>query len=75
MEILIFGSLTDIIGADRLLLEAPADTEMLQASLVQQYPRLEQVPYFLALNKIMVQEKQALQQADVVALMPAFSGG
>ncbi len=75
MEILIFGSLTDIIGADRLLLEAPTDTEMLQASLVQQYPRLGQVPFFLALNKIMVQEKQALQPSDVVALMPAFSGG
>lgn len=75
MEILIFGLLTDIIGIDRLVLEAPADTEMLKQHLLKQYPSLGQIQYFIALNKIMVQEKQALQQTDVVALMPAFSGG
>jgi len=75
MEILIFGSLTDVFGVDRLVMDAPSDTALLQQNLLKQYPGLSQMKYFLALNKIMVQEKQALQEADVVALMPAFSGG
>jgi molybdopterin synthase sulfur carrier subunit len=75
MELLIFGSLTDIIGTDKIVLETPLDTELLKASLLKQYPSLEKMHYFLALNKIMVQEKQPLQEGDVVALMPAFSGG
>jgi molybdopterin converting factor small subunit len=48
---------------------------MLRASLLKQYPSLGQVPYFVAINKTMVQGNHPLQEGDVVALMPAFSGG
>jgi molybdopterin converting factor small subunit len=75
MELLIFGSLTDIIGKNSLVLEAPSNTEQLKKSLLEQYPGLEQAHYFLAINKIMVHGNQLLQEGDVVALMPAFSGG
>ena len=75
MELLIFGSLTDIIGTNKQVLDNPVDTEMLKASLLQQYPSLAQVPYFVAINKTMVQGNHPLQEGDVVALMPAFSGG
>jgi molybdopterin converting factor small subunit len=75
MEILIFGSLTDIIGTNRLMLDGSPDTEHLRTSLQKQYPDLAKAQYFLAINKIMVQDKQSLQEGDVVALMPAFSGG
>jgi molybdopterin synthase sulfur carrier subunit len=75
MELLIFGSLTDIIGTNKQVLDTPVDTEMLRASLLQQYPSLGKVPYFLAINKTMVQGNHPLQEGDVVALMPAFSGG
>ncbi len=75
MEILIFGSLTDIIGKNRIQIEAPVDTVHLKAILIEQYPSLETARYFLALNKIMIQDKQPLKEGDVVALMPAFSGG
>ncbi len=75
MELLIFGSLTDIIGTNKQVLDNPVDTEMLRASLLQQYPSLGQVPYFVAINKTMVQGNHPLLEGDVVALMPAFSGG
>ena len=75
MEILVFGALTDLIGTDRLVLDAPRDTEEMKQYLLEQYPGLGQMQYFLALNKIMVTDKQVLQETDVLALMPAFSGG
>jgi molybdopterin converting factor small subunit len=75
MEILIFGSLIDIIGKNHLQIKAPVDTFSLKALLIQQYPGLETARFFLALNKTMIQDKQPLKEGDVVALMPAFSGG
>jgi molybdopterin synthase sulfur carrier subunit len=75
MEILFFGSLIDITGKEAIQIALPADTDYLKTLLLQQYPGLETARFFLALNKTMVQDKQPLKEGDVVALMPAFSGG
>lgn len=75
MDILIFGSLIDIVGTELVQIAAPRDTANLKTLLCQQYPGLEKARFFVALNKTMIQDNHPLKDEDVVALMPAFSGG
>lgn len=75
MELLFFGSLTDVTSVDRLIVEEMADTEQLKAYLEERYPALRTAKYFIAVNQQMIQQVHPLQPGDVVAFMPPFSGG
>ncbi len=75
IELLFFGSLTDVTIVSRLIVENMADTQQLKAYLEERYPALQSAKYFMAVNQQMVQQTHALQPGDVVALMPPFSGG
>ncbi len=75
VQILFFGSLTDIIGEAKLCLNGIADTNALQQLLLEQYPMLASTKYFMAVNQKMISENTPLKPSDTVALMPPFSGG
>jgi len=75
IELLFFGSLTDITTVSRLIAEGMSDTEQLKKYLEEKYPALRTAKYFMALNQQMIQQVHPLQPGDVVAFMPPFSGG
>lgn len=75
IELLFFGSLTDVTMVGRLIVEGVADTEQLKAYLEKRYPALQRAKYFMAVNQQMIQQAHPLQPGDVVAFMPPFSGG
>lgn len=75
MEVLFFGSLADIVTAQRLSLDNQQDTDAVKQYLEEKYPSLKQAKYFLAVNKQMIQQNTTLQPGDTIALMPPFSGG
>lgn len=75
VQVLFFGSLTDVTQVSSITVNDAADTAALQQELVRIYPALAVAKYLLAVNKKMVKETMALQNKDVVALMPPFSGG
>lgn len=75
MEVLFFGSLADIVTAQRLSLDNQQDTDAVKQYLEEKYPSLKQSKYFLAVNKQMIQQNTTLQPGDTIALMPPFSGG
>lgn len=75
IEVLIFGQLAEIVGTDKLSLPKAADTGELVKVLHKQFPNLAQANYKLAVNKVLQEGHADLQEGDVIALLPPFSGG
>lgn len=75
MKILFFGQLVDVVGAKELIIEGGTDIYTLTSSLHQQFPLLAQSKYVVAVDQEVVSGNQSLQENNIVALMPPFSGG
>lgn len=75
IRVLLFGQLTDICGTDQLQTKLFPDTDTLLEDLKQQYPSLQTATITIAVNNQQIQGKYPLQDNDVVALLPPFSGG
>jgi molybdopterin synthase sulfur carrier subunit len=75
IEVLFFGRLTEIVGAERINLENISDTDALNAHLWVLYPALQQLQYKIALNQKVIHANKALAAGMTVAVMPPFSGG
>jgi sulfur-carrier protein len=74
VSVIIFGSLTDIVG-ESIQLENIADTNSLISELTRRYPALQHSKYLVAVNKKMVSANTKIGANDTVALMSPFSGG
>ncbi|CAN5462861.1 hypothetical protein BH11BAC1_BH11BAC1_01950 [soil metagenome] len=75
MQLLFFGSLTDIAGKADFDLSKIENTDQLKVSLFEQYPELVNHSFLIAVNKKVQTGNVDLKDDDVVALMPPFSGG
>ncbi|MBI3234432.1 MAG: MoaD/ThiS family protein [Bacteroidetes bacterium] len=75
IEILAFGQIADIIGKPSLIVSNISSTEQLKEALFQQYPKLKETRFSIAVNKNVVSQDSALSNGDIVALLPPFSGG
>lgn len=75
VQVLFFGSITDITNVNEVKMASCTDTDSLMAALFQQYPALASKKYFIALNQKRIQTNSPLKSGDTVALMPPFSGG
>ena len=70
-----FGSLVDITGQSKKDLSSISDTNALNLLLQDEYPALIATKYFIAVNQQMIKTNHELNNGDIVALMPPFSGG
>jgi len=75
VNIFIFGQLTEIITKDNLVLNDIGDTDKLTVHLNKIYPAIAKIKYAIAVNKNMITKNTMLNDNDVVAIMPPFSGG
>lgn len=75
IKILAFGQIGDIIGKSTFGFSLFKNTEELKAELFKLYPELVKVNYTLAVNKKTINQNTVLRENDIVALLPAFSGG
>lgn len=75
IDILLFGQLTDIIGADSLQWEDVQDTDQLIAVLNKNYPALAHSKYLVAVDKNIITANTELTDNCTVAFLPPFSGG
>jgi molybdopterin synthase sulfur carrier subunit len=75
IKILFFGQLSEIINASELELLAINNTDELNKKLFDLYPKLEDMKFSLAINKKIIHENTPLNNEDIVALLPPFSGG
>ncbi|MEO8085937.1 MAG: MoaD/ThiS family protein [Bacteroidota bacterium] len=75
MQLLFFGSLTDIAGKADFDLSKIENTDQLKVTLFRHYPELANHSFLIAVNKKVQNGNVELKNEDVVALMPPFSGG
>lgn len=75
INIKIFGQLTELIGANELLLQDVENTDLLKEKLILNFPKLANFPFVIAVNKKIVQQNENIKTGDVLALMPPFAGG
>ncbi len=73
VKIISFGRLKEILGPD---FETEAhDTDELISRLNEKFPQLKDLKLRIAVNQKIITEKTELQNNDVAALMPPYSGG
>lgn len=75
INILAFGQLAEVIGKTEWEMEDVKTTEQLRQTLETKHPEIKTHRYSIAINKNIVHENKTLNQGDVVALLPPFSGG
>lgn len=77
LNILLFGSLTEITGKSALTLETDqiTDVQQLYSYLLKQYPGLAGKQFRYAVNQSITGAHHPLHEGDEVALLPPFSGG
>lgn len=73
IKIISFGQIAEITGKE--FVTDATDLDSLKIHLVQKFPELSNKKFAFAVNKKLVQENVILNQNDVVALMPPYSGG
>ena len=74
IKILAFGQISDITGMSTWMMDV-VNTHELKNSLDHQFPLLGDIKYAIAVNRQMIQHNTVLNEDDVVALLPPFSGG
>lgn len=75
VNILLFGHLTDLLGASEILLNDLLDSNSLVESLNNQYPELRNQKYVIAIDKKIINTNTLITEGSIVALLPPFSGG
>ena len=78
ISVLFFGITTDLIGASQLELELNEKVSIadFKSILVQKYPKLENInSYAIAVNEEYAEDSVALNEGDVIAVIPPVSGG
>lgn len=74
IHIILFGQLADIAGKS-VFVDDVSDTDSLINVLHKTYPALAESKYLIAVNKEIVTSNTLLNEKNVVALLPPFSGG
>jgi len=73
VQVKTFGALTDILEKEFYI--TVVDTEELLAVLSSQHTALSHRKLLIAVNNTIINKPVVLQENDVVALMPPYSGG
>lgn len=75
LQIISFGSITDITGGTNFTIPLVADTDTLLSALKEQFPVLAEKKFILAVNAVTVFGNTPLLAGDSIAILPPFSGG
>jgi sulfur-carrier protein len=75
IHLLAFGQIAEIMGKSAWKMAGLKDTDTLIEKLEMQFPALVKMKYSIAVNKKVIQENTAINENDMIALLPPFSGG
>ena len=75
LQIISFGSITDITGGTNFTNPLVADTDTLLSVLKNQFPALAEKKFILAVNAKTISGNTLLSAGDSIAILPPFSGG
>lgn len=75
IQVAFFGSLTDLIGKSKLIVNDCHDTQSLKERLISEYPKLKDSVFLISVNKKLIKNNQKLEHGNEVAFLPPFAGG
>lgn len=75
IQVIFFGSLADIVGRSKLIINDCIDTNSLKVKMISQYPQLNNCVFLISVNKKLVKNNHQLEQGNKVAFLPPFAGG
>lgn len=75
IQINFFGSLVDAVGKSQIDIRGIDDTDALNQKLLNDFPKLKNHHFVIAVGKQITNGNQTLKSGDVVALLPPFAGG
>ena len=75
IHIMVFGQLAEITGTANLRLPFVADSDLLKAALLAQFPAMGKVNFIIAVDKKPATKNVTISSESVIALLPPFSGG
>lgn len=75
IQLMLFGSLSAIVGKSQLSVNDCIDTQSLKENLISEYPKLRDFVFLISVNKKLVKNNHILEQGDEVAFLPPFAGG
>ena len=70
-----FGAVADVTQKKEERFSIVGSLFELQSKIESQYPEIKQIPYSLALNRLIIKEDAKLNENDEIALLPPFAGG
>lgn len=75
VEVTLFGQLADIAGTSKFNLHDIPDTDTLQKTVHELYPKIATISYTIAVNKQIIDKNKVFEGDVNVAFLPPFSGG
>jgi molybdopterin converting factor small subunit len=76
LHIKCFGMIAEVVGATYILENFDGgDAELLKSNLCEKFPKLSQLTFSIAVNRVISSDHTSISQNDEIALLPPFSGG
>lgn len=75
LQIICFGSITDITGSTSFSMPLVKDTDTLLVSIKEKFPALADRQFIIAVNAVTIQSNTMLEAGSNIAILPPFSGG
>jgi len=75
VNLIYFGSVTDVTGIPSEKIESPSTLEELNKSLIARFPGLKAIRYRFSVNRKLITGDRQLVDGDEIALLPPFAGG
>jgi sulfur-carrier protein len=75
VNLIYFGSVTDVTGIPSEKIESPSTLDELNENLIIRFPGLTSIRYRFSVNRQLVTGNKQLFDGDEIALLPPFAGG
>lgn len=75
IQVLLFGSMAEIVGKAKLIVNDCNDTDSLKVKMIIEYPQLNNCVFLISVNKKLIKANHQLEQGNEVAFLPPFAGG
>ncbi len=75
VQVLFFASIRELVKFNSIEVNNCLSISELKSRLIHDFPGIEQLSFAIALNNQIQQGDMPLNDGDIVALLPPFSGG
>jgi sulfur-carrier protein len=74
VKVLYFGAAQEMAGRAEEEIEA-GDSAALRRVILAKYPAMKELPFRMALNRVLLSAESLLKETDIIAILPPFEGG